>query len=387
MRAAPVILLMVLCLCSCVSKQTFERQAAATASANRTLEGLRAKNAELQKRISRLEADLTRRTGRSKRCAAQLNAANEDLQRYEKEQQRLESVLGNTRQDASQAADRCEKRIERLKAERTTLKNRADSDRIAGQARLAAVKNTCDQLTGALEQERGEATARADGLKQDLDQCNGVRLKLEQQRDACRQKLAQSDADREDLKGRLAGLQAEVKVAEAAATRRRAALKAVATRLRQGLQQQIDRGELSVSERGGRVSVSIDLNTLFAGNETDLKPAGVVLLGEIGKLLQGTKGLEIDIEGHGGRMPVSEELKKGVTSRWELSTARAVKVLHSLRRQIKIPDRRLAIVDFGPAPLLPEAGSESTREGKGHIDIVILPKRQLTEQASAPRTP
>jgi len=249
-----------------------------------------------------------------------LNAANEDLQRYEKEQQRLESVLGNTRQDASQAADRCEKRIERLKAERTTLKNRADSDRIAGQARLAAVKNTCDQLTGALEQERGEATARADGLKQDLDQCNGVRLKLEQQRDACRQKLAQSDADREDLKGRLAGLQAEVKVAEAAATRRRAALKAVATRLRQGLQQQIDRGELSVSERGGRVSVSIDLNTLFAGNETDLKAAGEALVGRIGNLLQAARGLEIDIEGHGGRVTVSEELKQGTPNRWQFTT-------------------------------------------------------------------
>jgi len=38
-------------------------------------------------------------------------------------------------------------------------------------------------------------------------------------------------------------------------------------------------------------------------------------------------------------------------------------------------NRRLAIVDFGLAPVLPTPGSEFAREGEGHIDIVLLPQR------------
>lgn len=368
LRVAPLILLLFFGLCSCVRKETYEKQVGATASATRALKGLRAKNAELLKRLSRREAELKQRTGESKRYAAQLHAANADLQRYEKDQRRLESALNDTRQDATQAAERRQKRIARLQSELTALKKQADSDRIACQARLASTKHTCDQLTGYLEQARGEATARAAGLKQ--------------QRDACHQQLVKGDTVREKLTDRLAGLQAQLAVlqgklqrVEAAAAKRQAALQEAAARLRRGLRQEMARGELSVSEGKGRVSVRIGLDRLFAGDETDLTPAGEALLGRIGQLLQGAKGLEVDIEGHGARVPVSEEVKKGGPNRWELATTRAVKVMYSLRLQSEIPNGRLGMVDFGPAPVLPRPGREAGREGKGQIDIVLLPAR------------
>ena len=387
MRTTLVMLSIAVCLCSCVSKKSFELQVAATDSANQANAELRANNANLQKRIAGLEADLQQRTGEAQDCTAQLNAANEDLKRYESDQQRLESVLGDTRQGATQAADSCQKRIARLQAAMATLQKQADSDRVACQARLAGIKNTCDQLTASLDQERGEAAARADGLQQDLDQCNGLRQNLERQGNACRQQLADANAAREDLQGRFAVLQDEHQAAEAAVAKRQAALEAVAARLRSGLQQAIDGGKLSVAEGEGRVTVRFGFNAHFAGNEADLKPAGEALLGQIGKLLQGAKGLEVDIEGHGARMPVSKELKKGVSSGWELVTARAVKVMQSLRLQSKIPAGRLAIVDFGPAPVLPTAGGEAREAGAGHIDIVLLPLREPAEPSASVTNP
>ena len=376
MRTALVMLSIVVCLCSCVSRKTFELQVAATDSANQANAELRANNADLQQRIAGLEADLEQRTGESKSCAAQLNAANEDLRRYEQDQRRLESVLGDTRQGATQAADSCQRRIARLQAAMAALQKQADADRIACQARLAGIKNTCDQLTASIEQERGEATARADGLQRDLEQCNGLRQTLAQQGDACRQQLADATAAQADLTGRLAVLQGEHLAAAEARAKRQATLEDVAARLRSGLQQAIGRGELTVAEGEGRVTVRFGLDALFPGNETDLKPAGEALLGRIGKLLQGAEGLEVDIEGHSARAPVSAELKKGVASRWELVTSRAVQVMLSLRLQSKIPAGRLAVVDFGPAPVLPTPGSESHAAGEGHVDIVLRPQRE-----------
>lgn len=381
MRATLVSLLIVLSLCSCVSKKTFEQQAAATASAQQAVADLQGQNADLQSRVARLQADLQRQTADSRSCAEQLEVANSDLHRYLDEQQRLEAALGDTRQEATQAADSCQARTERLQAQVTALDKRAESQRIACQARLASIKNTCDQLTGALETAQTEALAKADRLQQDLDRCQALRQELDQQKTACLQQLAGANEEREGLAGQVATLQPRLEELErerqrtaAAADRRQAKLAEVADRLRQGLKQEIAGGQLSVSGGEGRETVRIDLEALFTGNDPDLKPAGELLVGKIGRLLQGAEGLEIDIEGHGGRAPVSEELKAGTPSRWELTTARAVQVMHSLRLQSQMGHGRLAVVDLGPAPVLPGAGSEAAGTGKGYVAIVLRPR-------------
>jgi len=369
-------------LTSCVSKETFEQQVATTASANRVIEDLRGQNAELLEEIVRVKGELEQRSGEAERCANDLNVANADLQRYGNEQQRLEGALGDARQDAVASFRSCQQRIEQLQAEVSALNKQAESERIACQARLANINNTCAQLTGALEVAQTDATSRADSLQQNLDACSGYRAELEQDGASCRQQLAEVTALREELSVRLGELEAQLGVlqkerqrAEDAAAGRRSALERMATRLREGLQLDIDGGHLNVLTEDGRVTVSIAAESLFAAMEANLTLAGKAMLGRIGDLLQGAKGLEINIEGHGGSGPVSAELSKGTPSRWELSTARAVQVMTALRLQSSMSKERLAVVDHGPAPVLADPGSDAGRGGEGQIDIVLLPER------------
>lgn len=394
MRATLIIPLIVICLCSCVSKKTFEQQVAATDSANRTAKDLSAKNADLQDAITKLKTELEQRTAESEHCSNDLNAANADLERYGSQQQRLENAIGDARQEAIRSSDTCQQQITHLKAQIASLNKQAESERISCQARLANMKNTCDQLTGVLEAAQTEATTRADNLEQNLEKCKALRSELEQQGADCRQQLADVDAAREDLKGQLADLQAQFAVlekehqaAEAAMAKRRTALEEMATRLRQGLQAQVDRGDLGVQSDNGKITVSIGDKALFAGQDTDLKPAGEALLGRVGSLLQGARELEVDIEAHGGRVPVSDELKQGAPSQWQLATDRAVQVMYALRLQSKMSKARLAIVDAGPAPVLPKAASETGRDGEGHIDLVLRPERAPSPPLSATPSP
>ena len=81
--------------------------------------------------------------------------------------------------------------------------------------------------------------------------------------------------------------------------------------------------------------------------------------------------LNIGIEGHTDNEPIEYS---GWKSNWELSTARALSVLHYLADQEGIAPQRLSAVGYGEYK---PVASNDTKEGRRlnrRVEIVILPK-------------
>ena len=142
------------------------------------------------------------------------------------------------------------------------------------------------------------------------------------------------------------------------------------------LEQEIQRGEVQISELKGKLTVNVVDKILFDSGKADLKPAGIKVLKQIGDILKTAVDKNIHVEGHTDNVPISGKLKETYPSNWELSTARATTVLHFLQSKAGIPGERLAAVGYGEYKPL---ASNSTAQGRAQnrrIQIVLTPVKE-----------
>ena len=110
--------------------------------------------------------------------------------------------------------------------------------------------------------------------------------------------------------------------------------------------------EAQVSTRVGEEGLEIRFSegVLFETAAATLNPSGSDVLGKFGKILAGLgKGYHVAIEGHTDSRPIRTA---AFPSNWELSSTRAVNVLHFLT-SVGIPERWLvvrAFADTRPVP-------------------------------------
>ncbi|MGB5396372.1 MAG: OmpA family protein [Gammaproteobacteria bacterium] len=139
------------------------------------------------------------------------------------------------------------------------------------------------------------------------------------------------------------------------------------------LQSMIDGGQLTVSIDAGRIVINLPDNVLFNSGSADLNTAGQQALTQIGDALKQFSDRRFQIEGHSDNVPIKSAR---FPSNWELSTARALAVVHLLTEMGVTPENVSAA---GFAEFRPRANNE-TEEGKKlnrRIEIVMLPNLDI----------
>lgn len=139
------------------------------------------------------------------------------------------------------------------------------------------------------------------------------------------------------------------------------------------LQSMIDGGQLTVSIDAGRIVINLPDNVLFNSGSADLNTAGQQALTQIGDALKQFSDRRFQIEGHSDNVPIKSAR---FPSNWELSTARALAVVHLLTEMGVTPENVSAA---GFAEFRPRADNE-TEEGKKlnrRIEIVMLPNLDI----------
>ena len=142
------------------------------------------------------------------------------------------------------------------------------------------------------------------------------------------------------------------------------------------LEQEIERGEVQISELKGKLTVNVVDKILFDSGRADLKSAGIRVLKEIGDILNSAADKNIQVEGHTDNVPITGTLKEKYPSNWELSTARATTVLHFLQNKVGISGERLSAVGYGEYQPI---SSNKTAEGRAQnrrIQIVLTPIKE-----------
>jgi len=127
--------------------------------------------------------------------------------------------------------------------------------------------------------------------------------------------------------------------------------------------------KLQMMEKGLVITVVGDL--LFDSGKAKIRPEAFSLLSKVSAVLKDNMAqFNIGIEGHTDNVPIKHS---GYKSNWELSTSRALSVLHYLANDQGISPERLSAIGYGEyRPLVSNETADGRKQNR-RVEIVILP--------------
>jgi chemotaxis protein MotB len=136
---------------------------------------------------------------------------------------------------------------------------------------------------------------------------------------------------------------------------------------------EIDKGQVTISELKGKLTVNMVEAILFDSGKAEVKQEGLVVLGKVIEILKTVNDKSIRIEGHTDNKPIVGPLTQRYPTNWELSAARAINVARYLQKQ-GIEPTKLSAAAFSE---FKSVADNSTLEGRAknrRIEIVLVPK-------------
>ncbi len=119
---------------------------------------------------------------------------------------------------------------------------------------------------------------------------------------------------------------------------------------------------------------------LFDSGKAELRKDSQPKLSKVASVLNTTVAdLNVGIEGHTDNQPIKVS---GWKSNWELSTARALSVLHYLSEK-GVQEPRLAATGYGEYKPVATNDAKEGRQKNRRVEIVILPKTEKTVAETA----
>ena len=127
--------------------------------------------------------------------------------------------------------------------------------------------------------------------------------------------------------------------------------------------------KLQMMEKGLVITVVGDL--LFDSGKAKIRPEAFSLLTKVSEVLKDNMAqFNIGIEGHTDNVPIKQS---GWKSNWELSSARALSVLHYLANDQGIQPERLSAIGYGEYRPVASNETKDGRKQNRRVEIVILP--------------
>ena len=129
---------------------------------------------------------------------------------------------------------------------------------------------------------------------------------------------------------------------------------------------------LNVSEKNGKVYVSMDEKLLFASGSWEIGSNGLAAIKELAKVLETDKEINVLIEGHTDNVPFKGSGQ--IKDNWDLSVMRATAVVKALLKNGEIDSKRVSA--SGRAEYFPvEAANTSEARAKNRrTEIILTPK-------------
>jgi chemotaxis protein MotB len=225
------------------------------------------------------------------------------------------------------------------------------------QSKLADTQAALDKTTAdkeALQKQLDDGTVLVATLKQRLE-------KLGQNVDSLAKEKGQLTQAMTDATTRLDELRKQKAAAEARAQTFR--------NLIAKLRSMIDSGQLKVAIRGGRMLIALPNDILFDSGQTAVKPDGKAALAKVAQVLATVGDRDFLVAGHTDNVPIRTAL---FPSNWELSTRRAVEVVHILVAQGMNP-KVLAAAGYGEFDPAAANDTAEHRAQNRRIEIVLQP--------------
>jgi len=150
--------------------------------------------------------------------------------------------------------------------------------------------------------------------------------------------------------------------------------------LEQRLQNEINNKQVQVEMQDKGLVITFVSEVLFDSGKAKLRHSSYDKLDKVTSVLDSTVAdLNIGIEGHTDNVPIK---RSGWKSNWELSTARALSVLHYLSSK-GVAEERLAATGYGEYRPVASNDTAEGRQKNRRVEIVILPKTEKSTDSSS----
>lgn len=227
------------------------------------------------------------------------------------------------------------------------------------------LKNEVKRLDGevaSLTGERSALTADKKGLEESLRSTADAK---NQKIGELSRKLGDVEGENKRLKDDIAGLQKQKEEVQKTS-------KTYGDLLEQ-MKGEISKGQVTISELKGKLTVNMVDSVLFDSGKAEVKPDGLVVLQKVVDILKNVKDKAVRIEGHTDNVQIVGQLAKRYPTNWELSAARALNVTRYLQQQGLDPSL-LAAVAYGEyKPVAPNDTDEGRAKNR-RIEIVLVAK-------------
>jgi chemotaxis protein MotB len=242
---------------------------------------------------------------------------------------------------------------------------------------LVKQKDTLIASNDDLNRQLTDALDKSSNLQQDLLRARADLDRLEMVLSARSEETGKAMAEMRQTIDRLQAenqdLAHQVEQERIAREARIAQMKSTYDELVQKMETEIQRGEITISELQGKLTVNMVDRILFDSGKADIKPAGLEVLKRVGDILKEVADKDIRVEGHTDDVPISPRLQQSFPSNWELSTARATNVVHFLQDRIGIAGERLSACGFSQYSPVAANDTPEERAQNRRIQIELVP--------------
>jgi chemotaxis protein MotB len=152
-----------------------------------------------------------------------------------------------------------------------------------------------------------------------------------------------------------------------------ATLKGTSDALKEKMKDEIAKGDIQLTEDGGKLRVGLVDKILFDSGEASISKRGEGVLERVGTVLAGIEDRQIQVSGHTDNTPISDKLKTQFPTNWELSVARATNVVRFLQDKAKVPPERLVASGYGEYQPIAKNRTSAGRARNRRIELLLTP--------------
>ena len=136
------------------------------------------------------------------------------------------------------------------------------------------------------------------------------------------------------------------------------------------LKDEIDSGDMSISQKEGRVIINLYDHITFDTGNSEIKRSASKTLIKLITALNKYRDRKIYIEGNTDNVPIRGGRFK---DNWELSTYRALSVLRFILGKTSVPEKNFVAVGNGEFNPIKSNSSEKNKSFNRRVDIVLMP--------------
>lgn len=213
---------------------------------------------------------------------------------------------------------------------------------------------------------------RISALERQILELESTRARLELERKSLSEERLGRIADLEAQRNTNHDLQARLDDQQKRIHQREAELHEVGTtyrRLVDQLEDEVASGQVEIERLQGQIKVRASEDVLFDSGSADLQPGGRAVLAKLAAGIRGLQDQRIRVEGHTDSVPIQTER---FPSNWELSSARATRVVRFLEEQ-GIEPARLEAVGLADTKPLASNDTLAGRARNRRITIILVP--------------